>query len=152
MLLSFFLSFSHQNESNKSRRSSRKGFIVANSNKKDLFAYQSGRGDGCSRTCRTLSFAIPLYIDYLQGSKHCKTQRQSWWWYFFKKIAIHGLFSIYFSKQNNTTLTTIKNVHPVSGAGIWTHDLLNMSLLQLPEDQDTYTMVIIFRVPSWEPK
>ena len=29
------------------------------------------------------------------------------------------------------------HVHPVYGAGIWTHDLLNMSRLLLPQDQGT---------------
>ena len=31
-----------------------------------------------------------------------------------------------------------KNVHPVYGAGIQTHDLLNMSHIPLPLDQDSH--------------
>ena len=51
---------------------------------------------------------------------------------FWKKWANPGLFSsisglykqtIQFLQQIN-----VKNVHPVNGAGIWTHNLLNMSL------------------------
>ena len=44
-------------------------------------------------------------------------------------MAISGLFLIYFQyfQTNNAIFTT--NVHPVSGAGIWTHNLLNISLL-----------------------
>ena len=52
---------------------------------------------------------------------------------FFKKWAILGLFFVYFRlfKQTLQFLQQInvKNVHPVYGAGIRTHDLWNMSLL-----------------------
>ena len=50
-----------------------------------------------------------------------------------KKWAILCLFFIYFRsfQTNNTNLkqTNVKNSHPVSGAGILTHNLLIMSLL-----------------------
>ena len=52
---------------------------------------------------------------------------------FLKKMGQSGLFFIYFhlSKQTLQFLQQInvKNVHPVSGAGIWTHNLLITSLL-----------------------
>ena len=47
------------------------------------------------------------------------------------------LFSVFFKKNINTILQQIhvKNVHPVYGPGIRTHDLHNVSLLPLPLDQ-----------------
>ena len=55
------------------------------------------------------------------------------------KRAIHSLFFIHYqSFQTNKRIwhqIKIKNAHPVSGAGIRTHVLLNMSLLPLPLDQ-----------------
>ena len=52
---------------------------------------------------------------------------------FFLKMAILGLFFIYFRffKQTSQILQQIKvkNVHPVCGAGIRTKDLQNTSLL-----------------------
>ena len=48
-------------------------------------------------------------------------------------MTILGLFFVYFHlfKQTLQFLQQInvKNVNPVYGAGIWTHDLWNMSLL-----------------------
>ena len=50
---------------------------------------------------------------------------------YFQKWANPGLFFIYFQsfQTNNTILQQInaKNVYPVYGAQIWTHNLLNMS-------------------------
>ena len=55
------------------------------------------------------------------------------WSYWFFKWAIPGLFFFIFglSKQTIQGLQQIngKNIHLVCGAGIWTHDLLNMGLL-----------------------
>ena len=52
---------------------------------------------------------------------------------FFKKCEIPGLFFVYFRlfKQTLQFLQQIyvKNVHPVYGAGILTHDLQDLSLL-----------------------
>ena len=45
----------------------------------------------------------------------------------FKKWANPGLFFRLFSVFSNKHYN-VKNVHPVYGAGIWTHDLCNMSL------------------------
>ena len=58
----------------------------------------------------------------------------------FFKWANPGLFFVYFgSFQTNITnfynKYMWKNFHPVYGAGIWTHDHRNMSLLPLPLDQ-----------------
>ena len=49
----------------------------------------------------------------------------------FFKWAILGLFNTYFSVffTRKLQLITTKNVHPVSGGGIQTHNLLGMSLL-----------------------
>ena len=51
----------------------------------------------------------------------------------FFKCAILGLFFVYFClfKQTLEFLQKIyvKNVHSLNGAGIWTHDLQNMSFL-----------------------
>ena len=51
----------------------------------------------------------------------------------FFKWANPGVFFIYFRLFKYTTYFTtnayVKNVHPVYGAGIWTHKLWNMSLL-----------------------
>ena len=60
--------------------------------------------------------------------------------YFIKKWAIPASFSFIFvfsNKQNNfyNKYLHVINVHPVYGAGIWTHDLQNMSLLPWPLDQ-----------------
>ena len=53
-------------------------------------------------------------------------------WTFFKKWANPGLFFVYFQsfQANNTILQQInvKNIHPVNGARIRTHDLRNISL------------------------
>ena len=55
--------------------------------------------------------------------------------FFLKKWANLGLFFVYFRsfQTNNTIFTTNQcekcHVHPVSGAGIRTHDLWNVSLL-----------------------
>ena len=59
---------------------------------------------------------------------------------FYKKWAIPASFSFIFvfsNKQNNfyNKYLHVINVHPVYGAGIWTHDLQNMSLLPWPLDQ-----------------
>ena len=60
---------------------------------------------------------------------------------FFFKWANPGPFFFYF-RSFQTNITTIfttnicgKNVHPVYGAGIRTHDLRNVSLFPLPLDQ-----------------
>ena len=48
------------------------------------------------------------------------------------------LFRLFSSFQANIIFLQqiyVKNVHPVYGAGTQTHDLQNMSLLQLPLDQ-----------------
>ena len=51
----------------------------------------------------------------------------------FLKLAIPGLFFIYFCPFKQTLQFAqqlkVKNFHPVSIAGIWTLELLNMSLL-----------------------
>ena len=54
----------------------------------------------------------------------------------FKKTDIFGLFFVYFwsfsNKQTNIQFYNKllwKNVYPVYGAGIWTHNLQNMSSL-----------------------
>ena len=53
--------------------------------------------------------------------------------FFLKKRVIPSLFFIYFRLLKQTLQflqqINVKNVHPVYGAGIRTHDLLNMSLL-----------------------
>ena len=55
--------------------------------------------------------------------------------FFLKNWANPGLFFVYFRsfQTNNTIFTTNEcekcHVHPVSGAGIRTHDLWNVSLL-----------------------
>ena len=54
--------------------------------------------------------------------------------WFLKNGTSPASFPVYFrSVQTNITIFTTnkcaKNVHPVHGAGIWTHDLWNMSLL-----------------------
>ena len=57
---------------------------------------------------------------------------------FLQESANPGLFFVYFRsfETNNTIFTTMwKNVHQISGAGIWTHDLSNMSRLPKPLDQ-----------------
>ena len=52
---------------------------------------------------------------------------------FVKKLDNHGLFFVYF-RSFQTNITNFynkymwKNVHPVYSAGIWTHNLRNMSL------------------------
>ena len=46
------------------------------------------------------------------------------------------LFSVFSNKQYNFYNKYMwKNVHPVYGAGIWTHDLQNVSLFSSPLDQ-----------------
>ena len=51
----------------------------------------------------------------------------------FLKWAIFGLFFVYFQSLSNKHFLlhqyNVKNDHPVSSAGNWTHDLLNVSLL-----------------------
>ena len=48
---------------------------------------------------------------------------------FFKKWANPGLFSIYFYLfKHILQKINVKNVHPVYSAGIWIHDLLNISV------------------------
>ena len=37
----------------------------------------------------------------------------------------------------------MKNFHPVTGAGIETHNLLGTSLLPLPLDQGSYSIIFI---------
>ena len=53
--------------------------------------------------------------------------------------AISGLFLFIFGLYKQTLhflqQYTVKNVHPESGDGIWTHGLLNASLLPKPQDQ-----------------
>ena len=52
---------------------------------------------------------------------------------FLKKWAIvdlfYDLFSLFSNKQYNFLQYNVKNAHPVSGAGIRTHDHLYVSLL-----------------------
>ena len=49
------------------------------------------------------------------------------------------LFSAYQTHITNfTSNRCVKNVHPVYGAGIQTHNLWNMSLLPLPQDQQGF--------------
>ena len=49
------------------------------------------------------------------------------------------LFSVFF-KQTLQFLQYVKNVHPVYGAGIRTHNLQNVSLFPLPLDQGSRPM------------
>ena len=60
----------------------------------------------------------------------------------FFKWANPGLFFVYFwsfQTKNSIFITNqlLKNVYPVYNAGIWTHDLSNMSRHPLPLDQGT---------------
>ena len=51
---------------------------------------------------------------------------------FFKMGHPRSLFRLFSSIQTNVTILqqiNVKNIHPVYGAGIRTHDLWNMSLL-----------------------
>ena len=52
----------------------------------------------------------------------------------FLKMGLLGLFFVYFQSFKSNSLQfllqyNVKNVHPVSGPEIWTHNLLNVSLL-----------------------
>ena len=52
--------------------------------------------------------------------------------FFLKMVHPRHLFYLFSSFQTNITilqLINVKNVHPVYGTGIQTHDLWNMSLL-----------------------
>ena len=49
--------------------------------------------------------------------------------FFKKKMGLPGLFLFIFVFSNTHYKFYNKKVHPVYGAGIWTHDLWNMSLL-----------------------
>ena len=53
---------------------------------------------------------------------------------------LFNLFSVFFQTNIITVFTTNKfeNVHPVYGAGIRTHNLLDVSLLLLPLDQGSH--------------
>ena len=56
---------------------------------------------------------------------------------------------VFSSKYYNlTTNRYVKNVHPVYSAGIWTHDLWNMSLLPWPQDQGYKTFFSLKANPS----
>ena len=59
--------------------------------------------------------------------------------FFLKKWTIPGLFFIYFRLLSETMQIlqqiNLKNVHPGTGAGTQTHDLLIMSLFFTPLDQ-----------------
>ena len=46
-----------------------------------------------------------------------------------------SLFYVFSNKHYNFYINICEKVHPVSGAGIRTHDLLDVSLLPLPLDQ-----------------
>ena len=61
------------------------------------------------------------------GNYHCTDGFQ----FFLKKMDNpRPLFCLFSSFQtNNTILTTVKNVYPVYGAGIQTHDLCKIILL-----------------------
>ena len=55
------------------------------------------------------------------------------WLFFFKIWANPGLFFRLFTvfSKKHYNFYNVKNVHPVYGAGIWTHNLLNMSTFGL---------------------
>ena len=55
------------------------------------------------------------------------------------------LFSVFSNKQYNLYNESMrKNIHPVSGAGIRTHDLLNTSCLPWPLDQGGPALIMLF--------
>ena len=61
-------------------------------------------------------------------------------WNYFLNGPTPAFFIVYFGLFKQTPLQilqqiNVKNVHPVYGAGIRTHNLQNMSLLPLPLDQ-----------------
>ena len=74
----------------------------------------------------------------------------NWFPYFlFFKWANPGLFyrlvSVFFKQTSLQFLQiNVKNVHPVFGARIWTHDLQKMSLLTLPRDQGSPLYISYF--------
>ena len=71
---------------------------------------------------------------------------------FIKKWAIPGLLVAYFRLfQANINILQqiyVKNVHPEYSVGIWTHDLLNMSLLPYPLDQGSHPWVDLHWAPQ----
>ena len=72
-------------------------------------------------------------------------------WYFFKNGPTPASFSFIFGPFQTNIITIFttniwgKNVHPVYGAGIRTHDLWNVSLFPLPLDQGSRPVTDIFR-------
>ena len=59
---------------------------------------------------------------------------QIFMWEYFKNNCLEGIWQTLASFSfifvfSNTNYIFLKNVHPVYGAGIWTHDLQNISLL-----------------------
>ena len=71
--------------------------------------------------------------DLSQIAQSCHTDRRDLLPIYYFAKAVPGLFLIYFMpcQANITTLhqINVKNLHPVSGPGIQTHNLLIMSLL-----------------------
>ena len=64
----------------------------------------------------------------------------------FLKCAYPGLFLIYFRlfehRLQFLQKINVKNVHPVYGTGIQTHNLWNMSLLPKPLDQGSRSNIV----------
>ena len=58
-------------------------------------------------------------------------------------LPLFRLFSVFF-KQTLQFLQYVKNVHPVYGAGIRTHDLRNVSLFPWPLDQGSRPIKTMF--------
>ena len=99
------------------------------------------------------SISTSLYLTLVWLHSLCFVFKPSCRWQhqrlFFKKWAILGLFSLFlvFFKQSWIQYFSIlmwKYVHPVSSAGIRTHDLQFMSLLFLPLDHGSQLLFLHF--------
>ena len=97
-----------------------------------------------------------LYLDSQEGATIYKAKILLWSAIcnvkknVFEKMGQLGLFFVYFRsflKNINTILQQInvKNVHPVCGIEIWTHDLQIVSLLSQPLDQGSLLISCILK-------
>ena len=50
----------------------------------------------------------------------------------------------FFYETTILQVINVKNVHLVPVAGIWSHNIFNMSLIPLPLDQDSYGILYTF--------
>ena len=87
------------------------------------------------RRWQLITIWLRFLLDKIKSSKECKYQHEKHLApkYFFFKLAHPGHFFIYFRLFKHTLQILQphiwKNVHPVDSAGIWTHNLQDMSLL-----------------------